>query len=148
MKNTISRVLLILALGYIIYLSIDFFQGKKIVCNDVEISTEYNNYINQNNLLDSLCYYKKEVEKGQFKYLSNILNIDKSEKYPLESKSIIENLLVTSNEHDLKNYFNNESTIQFRLLVYFSLKMSNDPKSKNLLFKIVPINNGNDFRFK
>lgn len=149
MKNIIRTIGLFLALGLVLYLYRDVFIGKKVICNNINISKNYYNYISKNNLLESICYYSKEVKKGNFFYLDSIAYIDNNVTKSLDKQKILVELIVDSDKDKLKKYFNNISTSrQSRLLIYISLKTSDEKNAKNILQKLKPINNGNDFIFK
>lgn len=87
------------------------------------------------------------MQNNNFIYLNKILELDKTEKYSRESKIIIENLLVSADQNQLKVYYNN-ATPEFRLLVYFILKLSDNEQAELILKRIFPMVGGNDFRFE
>lgn len=148
MKKVFYKVGAVAAICVVIYsLITNFIQQKIMVCNDIEISRGYKYDLQKRNLLDSLCYYRKEMQNNNFIYLNKILELDKTEEYSLESKIIIENLLVSADQNQLKVYYNN-ATPEFRLLVYFILKLSDNEQAELILRRIFPMVGGNDFRFE
>ena len=148
MKKVFYKVGAVAAICVVIYsLITNFIQQKIMVCNDIEISRGYKYDLQKRNLLDSLCYYRKEMQNNNFIYLNKILELDKTEKYSRESKIIIENLLVSADQNQLKVYYNN-ATPEFRLLVYFILKLSDNEQAELILKRIFPMVGGNDFRFE
>ncbi|MGI9527472.1 MAG: hypothetical protein ACR2MS_10220 [Weeksellaceae bacterium] len=114
------------------------------ICDDIEVSKKYKNYLIENNLLDSLCIYSREVHENNFKYLNKIIFIGSSDEFALEKFQIVETLILRSNITMLKDYFNHTSE-QNRFMIYMSLKLSDNPKSKEILNKINFIDNENDF---
>ena len=148
MKKVFYKVGAVAAICVVIYsLITNFIQQKIMVCNDIEISRGYKYDLQKRNLLDSLCYYRKEMQNNNLIYLNKILELDKTEKYSRESKIIIENLLVSADQNQLKVYYNN-ATPEFRLLVYFILKLSDNEQAELILKRIFPMVGGNDFRFE
>lgn len=149
MKKIFYKVGAVAAICVVIYSLINnFLRQKIVVCNNMEISRGYKYDLQKRNLLDSLCYYHKEMQNNNFIYLNKILELDKTEEYSLESKIIIENLLVSADQNQLKFYYNNKASPEFRVLVYAILKLSDNDRAELILRRIFPMVGGNDFRFE